>query len=72
MLLLLLLLLLFAQEVDNELLVVLDEVIGQALALEILAKVLAPQGVELVEEGKLGDGAAAAGDGGGHVAIVAW
>jgi hypothetical protein len=44
--------LLFAEKVDNELLVVLDKVIIQALVSKILAKMLSPKGVEGVQQGK--------------------
>lgn len=47
------LLLLFPQEVDDKLLVLLDEVVGQPLFLQVSPKVLAPERVKSVEERKL-------------------
>lgn len=47
------LLLFIPQEVDNKLLVLLDEVVGQSLVLEVLAKMLAPQGIKGIQHGEL-------------------
>ena len=46
------LLLLLAQKVHNELLVVLDEVVRQALVGQILTKVFPPQRVEGIKQGE--------------------
>jgi hypothetical protein len=48
------LLLFLSQEVDNELLVLLDEVVGQSFVLKIRSKVLTPEGVERIQQSEFG------------------
>lgn len=45
--------LLLLQKVDNESLVFHDEVIGEAFCLQVVAKMVAPFGVERLEHGEL-------------------
>lgn len=47
------LLLLFLQKVDNKLLVLLNEIIGQPLVLKVLSEVLSPKGVESFQQSEL-------------------
>jgi hypothetical protein len=58
--------LLFAQEIDDEFLIVLDEVVVQALVGQVLPEMLAPQGIERIKQRKLGHGSPAVQARGGH------